>query len=714
MIKIRKKLRKLIKTPSLYFYDYFRKRIEKKGLVPNSIREVSDNRVNALIFELGFSLCKLRIENIWKYVLESNKYIGIKNEKYLIKQKELFRGKNNLFEIDSKKESDLYSLDALILHGYSENKECSDLLLNAIKNGICIIRSEDGFIHSIVRPVDSRYEEQYRFGCSKILDTHAAYFDATKINDLERLLNSDLTLTEKDIERSKKIINDIISNNISKYNNQPDYNGCMTNSKKVLVLDQACNDWSIRKGYASENTFIEMLEAAINENKDSEIYVKVHPDMIQNKNRGGVKNRSYGHYTDFDFSKYDNVKLIAEYCNVISLLKLMDKVYVCTSQAGFEALMCGKETHIFGSPYYAGYGLGIQRRTSQAIKRRIKKRTLEEIFFIAYILYSKYYNPIERKFCSIEEIIDHIKYEKGRFFMTYYNLINSDHKTINVAFAMDIHYVKLTAVSILSLLKNSNVGSYNFYILHDGGIESKKLKNLEMILRNYKNTKNVSFINMGDSFNKAFETRGITKTTYYRLALPEVIEKSVDSIIYCDSDILFKNGLHELADYRLGSYSLAGCLDIGLNSKVLFGKKLKSIDYWGSWFGDYRKKYINAGFAIFNLRKLREKNIAETWRKMSSGKFVHQDQDIINYTCKGDVLILPPKFNILPKYIVSGGYETGLKEGYILQSEYEQIFNNPVAFHYAGKKPWIDKKIPSAEVWWEFYQSVNSELQILG
>lgn len=69
---------------------------------------------------------------------------------------------------------------------------------------------------------------------------------------------------------------------------------------------------------------------------------------------------------------------------------------------GFEALLLGKEVHCFGMPFYAGWGATHDRLTCP---RRAKRRTAEEIFAAAYMLYARYVNPVAARRCDIHEAI---------------------------------------------------------------------------------------------------------------------------------------------------------------------------------------------------------------------------------------------------------------------------------------------------------------------
>ena len=67
-------------------------------------------------------------------------------------------------------------------------------------------------------------------------------------------------------------------------------------------------------------------------------------------------------------------------------------------------------------PFYAGWGLADERIS---ISRRTNKRTLEEIFYIIYILYSKYFNPETKELCEIEEAIDYMLKLRKEYFNEY-------------------------------------------------------------------------------------------------------------------------------------------------------------------------------------------------------------------------------------------------------------------------------------------------------
>ncbi len=257
---------------------------------------------------------------------------------------------------------------------------------------------EDGYLRSVSTYLDKIIEEKFQRGISFIFDDLTPCYDATRPSRLELMLNNkNFIVTENQKERARACIDKIVENHLTKYNHQPIFTPKIGRDgvKKVLIIDQAYGDMSIVKGFGNQETFDEMLNTAIVENPDADIIIKTHPDTMAQK--------IGGYYTNIE--QNGNIYLLKEPVNPISLIKYVDKVYVVSTQFGFEALMCGKEVHVFGLPFYAGWGLTNDR---QKCDRRTNTRTLEEIFYITYIVYSYYVNPKTQSKCEIEEAMDYL------------------------------------------------------------------------------------------------------------------------------------------------------------------------------------------------------------------------------------------------------------------------------------------------------------------
>ncbi|MFT4060119.1 MAG: hypothetical protein QM652_11300 [Legionella sp.] len=248
-------------------------------------------------------------------------------------------------------------------------------------------RLEDGFLRS--------YGPGKKFPpLSLVLDKTGIYYDSTCSNDLEYLLqHATEALVSVQSEKARELI---ITHQLSKYNHAPLLRpGILraNDSKRVLVVDQTRGDLSVFLGNANADTFAQMLIAARQENPEATIYVKVHPETSLNYKRG---------YLDHVMDDAQTV-VLREAINPLSLVEHMDKVYVVTSQLGFEALLLEKPVAVFGLPWYACWGVTDDR---QYCPRRTKSRNTAELFAAAFLHYTVYLNPYTHTQGTIFDVID--------------------------------------------------------------------------------------------------------------------------------------------------------------------------------------------------------------------------------------------------------------------------------------------------------------------
>ena len=230
----------------------------------------------------------------------------------------------------------------VLLGGIGQTPAQISVIVEAMLVDKPVLILEAGFIRSINTFCEQNSPPKYRYDVGFVLDYLTAYYDATKPSYLELMLNDkSLVINDQQMNRAASCIRKIVANHLTKYNCQPIFVPEIgrKGAKKILVVDQS----------------------------------------------------------------FDNVYTYTRPINPISLVQYVDKVYVVTSQLGYEALMCNKEVHVFGMPFYAGWGVTHDR---QVCSRRTHKRSVEEIFYITYILYSFYVNPEKQVPCEIEEAID--------------------------------------------------------------------------------------------------------------------------------------------------------------------------------------------------------------------------------------------------------------------------------------------------------------------
>ncbi|EOJ7849063.1 capsular polysaccharide biosynthesis protein [Campylobacter coli] len=279
--------------------------------------------------------------------------------------------------------------------GWGRKKSGLKAVELAKKHNVKFLLLEDGFLRSLNLGVENSPS------FSIVKDEIGIYYDATAPSKLENILNT-YEFSSEELEQAKKAIELIKKEKLSKYNN----NLCLpkelfnANEERVLIITQVANDTSLKFGLADNFSTQDIINEAIKENPNAKIYIKIHPDVLSSKKQS-------------DFNAQDlpsKCVVIKENYNPIELLSHFKKVYTKTSGMGFEALMLGSECVCYGVPFYAGWGL---TQDKQACKRRLKKRSLEEIFYAAYILYSEYFNPyLNQKSDIFDTIYTLAKYKK--------------------------------------------------------------------------------------------------------------------------------------------------------------------------------------------------------------------------------------------------------------------------------------------------------------
>ncbi len=266
---------------------------------------------------------------------------------------------------------------------------------------------EDGFIRSVGLGIDNS------LSFSVVEDNIGIYYDATRPSKLEDLLSYYDFENDRDLmQQSRRAIELIKKYHISKYNSGSIVDSSVQKKyeltkkiKRVLVIAQTVSDASLNFGLTEQFSTDEMIKAAVEENPDAAIYLKIHPDTLGGK----------GKHSDVNIDRArERCQIIDDDINPISLLKYFDKVYTKTSQMGFEALLLGKECVCFGMPFYAGWGVTDDRVNCI---RRTKSLNAEEIFAAAYILYTKYFNPYSQKptdiFDTIQTIVKYRDHNKN-------------------------------------------------------------------------------------------------------------------------------------------------------------------------------------------------------------------------------------------------------------------------------------------------------------
>lgn len=255
----------------------------------------------------------------------------------------------------------------------------------AAKTKAGIIRIEDAFLRSLF---PGRSGEP---ALGIVIDKTGIYFDATSPSDLEDLLKNHPFDDAVLLKRAREGMYRMQAAHLSKYC-ATSLTAPLPDAGYVLVVDQTKGDASIRLGGANSNHFKEMLFTAREENPYARIVIKSHPET----NAG----HRTGHFSEDDLD--ENMEIYDGNASPWSLMSGALSIYCVTSGMGFEAIMAGHRPHLFGQPFYAGWGLSEDRFP---VQRRNRNLTKVQLFAGAMLLYPTWWNPFENQLGQFEDAL---------------------------------------------------------------------------------------------------------------------------------------------------------------------------------------------------------------------------------------------------------------------------------------------------------------------
>lgn len=263
---------------------------------------------------------------------------------------------------------------------------------------------------------------------------------------------------------------------------------------------------------------------------------------------------------------------------------------------------------------------------------------------------------------------------------------------IPIVFAFDNNLCMPAAVCIFSLLYNAKQNTtYDIYILHHKG-QTLDLSNVKKVLEVYPKHL-ITLVEVDDTFENAFQIRGITTPTYYRLLIPELIQQ-YDKIIYSDVDVIFREDLSDIYNTNLDDYYVGGVCALAHLDKNL-------TKYYNSLHLN-PSKIIYAGNIILNSKLIRNSNKTTEFISLAQRNFKYQDLDVLNITCNYNIQYLSPSFCYTTDiaHAIAHNY---IEISKIWDTDELQHTVQTGLVHYNGQKPWKGYCI-NFDIWWEYYR----------
>jgi capsular polysaccharide export protein len=249
------------------------------------------------------------------------------------------------------------------------------------------LRVEDGFLRSrglgadLIPPL------------SLVTDDRGIYYDPSRPSLLDALVKAPLPPDGR--ARAEALLTRLRAGGISKYNLQGQPLPALPKGHRILVPGQVEDDASIAKGAGLVRTNLGLLQAVRQANPGAILIYKPHPDVLAGLRPGAIPDKALEGLADITLAKADPVALLAE----------VQEVWTMTSLLGFEALIRGVPVTCLGAPFYAGRGL---TRDLGPVPSWRGQADLATLAHAALISYPRYWDPVSRRPCPPEVILDRL------------------------------------------------------------------------------------------------------------------------------------------------------------------------------------------------------------------------------------------------------------------------------------------------------------------
>lgn len=260
-----------------------------------------------------------------------------------------------------------------------------------------------------------------------------------------------------------------------------------------------------------------------------------------------------------------------------------------------------------------------------------------------------------------------------------------------VVYATDENYVKLTAISLYSLLTHN---PHTDVIILANDISAESHASMHGIADKF--TAKLKVIDTSTRLNdiKSAGANGyVSFSAYSRLFIPELLDSDVERAIYIDGDTLITGALYPLQEMDLNGKPFA----IGYDCLCNKYKKLIGIDA--------HAPYYNSGVLLIDLKEWQRRRCTKRifeYMKNVRHDLMFGDQDYFSLVLADDAAILPPQYNFLTHFQMfktrNGVLRaTGIPaSAWYTEEQYAAARKNPIIHHFLGHtlgRPWYKESL---------------------
>lgn len=291
-------------------------------------------------------------------------------------------------------------------------------------------------------------------------------------------------------------------------------------------------------------------------------------------------------------------------------------------------------------------------------------------------------------------------------------------RNVPICFSSNDKYIPMLAVSIQSIIENSrDENNYDIVILITNVSDENKVK-IYSLVSNHKNF-SIRFVNVGSSvygydfyIDSTLSSTKYSDEIYYRVLVPALMQ-NYKNVIFLDADVVVLDDIANLLNYDCSNALIGGIRDYeGIAN--CYNNNYEQTKYRINEVGVKNfENYFISGVLIINTVKFNEKFTQKQLLEMAVSKNWKQyDQDLLNFICKENVVILDAKWNFVEDiYGIFQSMPSHLFEEYVASEKAPKII------HYSGsRKPWIKTDSKFNVYFWKyakntpFYQELNALL----
>lgn len=251
---------------------------------------------------------------------------------------------------------------------------------------------------------------------------------------------------------------------------------------------------------------------------------------------------------------------------------------------------------------------------------------------------------------------------------------------INIVACFDRGFVMPTGVMIYSVCANNQDVDIDFHLVVDESVTEGDKNDLINTIETFRGKKTI-FYKINSQYSSAFpiyKKERLTRATYYRLCLAEILPEMLGKVLYLDGDCIIRHSLISLWNIDISNYAIGAVFDVSAG-EIEFYNRLRYPRELG---------YFNAGVLLINLDYWRRNNIQRHFSDFMEShpeRIKFEDQDVMNFVFQDKILLLPVKYN-LQMYFLK---KTPTWDYWQHEKEVKEAIADPIIVHYSTMdKPW--------------------------